>query len=140
MTKPIIPVVAALIFDAQNRIIITRRPRGTHLAGMWEFPGGRIEPGETPEQALTREIREELALDIKVDSLYFQDVFEYENKIVDISFFMCTQKDPAQEPQALDVAEWKRVRLVELEEFEFPPADKELIRQLLEFDFMFCRI
>ena len=140
MIKPTIPVVAALIFDAQNRIIITRRPQGTHLAGMWEFPGGRIESGEASEQALLREISEELALDIKVGQLYLQDVFEYENKIIDISFFMCSQDNPIQEPQALEVAEWKRVRLSELEQFEFPPADKELIRQLLEFDFMFCRI
>lgn len=140
MTKPTIYVSAALIFDNQNRIIISRRPQGSHLAGYWEFPGGTIESGETPEQALMREIKEELALDIRVGQLYMQDVFEYDEKIVDISFYMCNQTDPAQKPQALEVAEWKRVRLSALEEFKFPPADEELIRQLLEFDFMFCRI
>ncbi len=140
MSKKTIRVSAALIFDDQNKIIITRRPEGTHLAGMWEFPGGKIESGETAEKALEREIKEELALDIKVGTLYFQNVFEYDEKFVDISFFMCTQTDPAQQPQAIEVVEWQRVRLIELEQFEFPPADKEVVRQLLEFDFMFCRV
>ncbi len=140
MTKPTIYVSAALIFDNQNRIIISRRPPGAHLAGYWEFPGGTIESGETPDQALAREIKEELDLDIRVGQLYMQDVFEYDEKIVDISFFMCSQTNPAQKPQAIEVAEWKQVRLNELDRYQFPPADKELIRQLLEFDFMFCRI
>ena len=140
MSKKTIRVAAALIFDDHNRVIISRRPVGSHLAGMWEFPGGKIESGETDEQALEREISEELALDIKVGQLYFQNVFEYDEKFVDISFYMCTQIDPVQEPQAMETTEWKRVRLIELEHFEFPPADKEVVRQLLEFDFMFCRI
>ena len=133
MPKQTIRVSAALIFDDQNKIIITRRPEGSHLGGMWEFPGGKIESGESAEQALVRELAEELALDIKVGTLYFQNVFEYNEKFVDISFFMCTQTDPAQEPQAVETAEWRRVRLIELEQFEFPPADKEVVRQLLEF-------
>jgi mutator protein MutT len=140
MNKPIVHVVAALIFDDHNRLIITRRPEGKHLAGMWEFPGGRIEPDETPQQALVREIREELNLEIEVGALYYQDLFEYDVKSVDISFFHCRQKNTADEPQAVEVAEWKRVRLSQLEQYEFPPADTALIRQLLEFDFMFCRI
>jgi len=140
MMKPTIFVSAALILDDQNRIIISRRPEGSHLAGYWEFPGGTIESGETPEQALVREIQEELALDIRVDQLYMQDVFEYEHKIVDISFYMCSQIDPNEKPQVIEVAEWKRVGLIELEQLKFPPADKALIHQLLEFDFMFCRV
>jgi len=138
--KPIVSVVAALIFDDQNRLIITRRPEGKHLAGKWEFPGGRIESGETLQQALAREIKEELNLEIEVGALYYQDVFEYDVKTVDISFFHCRPKNTTDQPQAVEVAEWKRVRLSELEQYEFPPADTALIRQLLEFDFMFCRI
>ncbi len=138
--KPTVPVVAALIFDDQNRLVITRRPEGIHLAGKWEFPGGRIEPGETPQQALTREIKEELNLKIEVGALYFQDTFEYDVKTVDISFFHCRQTNKADQPQAVEVAEWKRVRLSELEQYPFPPADAAVIRHLLEFDFMFCRI
>ncbi len=140
MQKKTIRVSAALIFDDQNKIIISRRPEGSHLAGMWEFPGGKIENGETAEEALVRELAEELALDIKVDPLYFQNVFEYDEKFVDISFYMCTQIHPQQEPQAIEIAEWKRIRLIELEQYKFPPADKEVVRQLLEFDFMFCKI
>ncbi len=140
MPKKTIRVAAALIFDDQNKIIISRRPDGSHLAGMWEFPGGKIESGESAEQALVRELSEELALEIKVGALYFQNIFEYEEKFVDISFFMCTQSDPAQQPQIQENNEWKRVRLIELEQYDFPPADKEVVRQLLEFDFMFCRV
>ncbi len=140
MKKPIVHVAAALIFDDHNRLIITRRPEGKHLAGLWEFPGGRIEAGETPQRALVREIKEELNLEIEVGALYYQDSFEYDVKTVDISFFHCRQKNPTDKPQAVEVAEWKRVRLSELKQYEFPPADSALIRQLLEFDFMFCRI
>jgi mutator protein MutT len=140
MQKKTTHVTAALIFDSQNHILISRRPPGTHLAGFWEFPGGTLESGETAQQALLREIKEELALDIEVGQLYFQDVFEYENKFVDISFYICRQRDAAQIPQEIEVAEWKWVRLEELVQFKFPPADKELIRQLLNFDFLLCRI
>ncbi len=140
MSKKTIRVAAALIFDDQNKIIISRRPEGSHLSGMWEFPGGKIEPGENAEQTLVRELLEELALEIKVGSLYLKNVFEYDEKFVDIAFYMCTQVDPAQQPQALEANEWKRIRLIELEQYEFPPADKEVVRQLLEFDFMFCRV
>lgn len=140
MNKPKIKVVAALLFDGQNKVLITKRPEGTHLAGMWEFPGGRIETNETPEQALVREIKEELALDITVGELFYQDTFEYDEKIVDISFYMCNLTDKNQSPQAIEVAEWKQVYISELTDFQFPPADKALIQQLTEFDFMFCKI
>ena len=140
MSKKTIHVAAALIFDDQNRLLISRRPEGSHLAGMWEFPGGKIESGESAEQALARELLEELDMEINVGQLYCRNVFEYEEKRVDISFYMCTQTDPARKPQAIEVAEWKRVRLVELEQYKFPPADNEVVRQLLEFDFMLCRI
>ncbi len=140
MKKPTIKVVAALIFDSQNRVIITQRQEGSHLAGKWEFPGGRIENDETPEQALKREIKEEIGLDIAVGQLYLQDTFEYDIKNIDIAFYMCSQSDGNQQPQAIEVADWKLVRLSKLERYEFPPADRNLINQLLEFDFMFCEI
>jgi 8-oxo-dGTP diphosphatase len=69
MSKPYIKVVAAVIGDKQGRFLVTQRPEGQHLAGYWEFPGGRIEEGETPQEALTREIQEELAVNISVGEL-----------------------------------------------------------------------
>ncbi len=60
---PILTVVAAALIDADGRVLVAQRPAGTHLAGQWEFPGGKIEPGETPETALVRELAEELGVD-----------------------------------------------------------------------------
>ena len=139
MNKPTILVVAALIFDSENQVLITQRPERQDLADYWEFPGGRIEEGETPKQALVREIKEELALQISVGDLYLRDSFEYEAKIVDISFYLCTQNHPKQNPQCIEVADWKWVRLSELHQYEFPPADDKLIRHLLEYDFLLCK-
>ena len=60
MTKPVLLVVAAALFDDEGRIMLAQRPVGKQLAGLWEFPGGKLEPGETPEAALVRELEEEL--------------------------------------------------------------------------------
>jgi 8-oxo-dGTP diphosphatase len=64
MSLPIIHVAAAAIIDAEGRVLLAQRPEGKEMAGMWEFPGGKIEPGETPEAAMIREIKEEIGLDI----------------------------------------------------------------------------
>ncbi len=60
--KPILLVAACALVDADGRVLITQRPEGKQLAGLWEFPGGKVEPGETPEEALVRELREEIGL------------------------------------------------------------------------------
>jgi len=137
MNKPTIIVVAALIFDSDNQVLITQRAEGQDLAGYWEFPGGRIEEGETPQKALRREIEEELALEISVGELYLRESFEYETKIVDIAFYTCKQLNPTQKPQCIEVADWKRIRLTKLTDYKFPPADKTLIQQLLEVDYRY---
>jgi 8-oxo-dGTP diphosphatase len=62
--KPIVLVAAVALIDADNRVLIAERPAGKSMAGLWEFPGGKVEPGETPEQALVREIREELGIEV----------------------------------------------------------------------------
>lgn len=67
--KPLLLVVAAVLIDAEGRVLLTSRPAGKKFAGMWEFPGGKIRDGESPEQALARELREELALTVAVDHL-----------------------------------------------------------------------
>ena len=136
MKKPTIKVVAALIFDAQNRAIITQRPEGAHLAGLWEFPGGRIEKNETPEQALIREIKEEIGLNITVGQLYLQKTFEYDIKNIDIAFYMCQQADLNQQPKNIEVADWRFVELSALKDYEFPPADRSLIKKLEKLDYM----
>src|SRR5581483_12207487 len=62
--KPIVLVAAVALIDADGRVLLAERPAGKHLAGMWEFPGGKVQPGETPEAALVRELAEELAIDV----------------------------------------------------------------------------
>jgi 8-oxo-dGTP diphosphatase len=69
MTKSVLLVVAAALFDAQGRILLAQRPQGKQLAGLWEFPGGKLEPGETPEAALVRELAEELSIAVNEASL-----------------------------------------------------------------------
>ena len=69
MTKRLVLVVAVALFDAQGRILLAQRPEGKAMAGLWEFPGGKIDPGETPEAALVRELAEELAIAVAPDDL-----------------------------------------------------------------------
>ena len=67
--KPTVLVVAAALIDADGRVLICQRPAGKQLAGLWEFPGGKVEPGETPEECIIRELKEELDIDVKAACL-----------------------------------------------------------------------
>ncbi len=128
--KPRIKVVAALIFNESGQILITQRQKDSHLGGFWEFPGGRVEKDETSEEALTREIKEEIDLDIHVDELFWSSTFEYDIKIVEILFFNSTLIDPFQQIIPIEVDDYKWIPLTELNNFQFPEADQALIRQL----------
>jgi len=134
MPKKSYNVAAALIFDKQKRILITRRPAGSHLEGYWEFPGGTIEKDETPQEALVREIKEEINLDIKAGELFWQDHFEYDVKSINISFYFCDRLNSGQQIVPLEIAEFRWVKLEELYEFKFPPADEALINRLRDYN------
>jgi len=123
----IITVVAAVIRAGTN-ILITRRFSDVHLPGYWEFPGGKVEPGESLKIALQREIREELGVEIKVEDEFFTVDHVYPERTVRLHFFNC--RIVAGEPQLLDVADMRWVEPHELSSFEFPPADLELIKRL----------
>ncbi len=84
-----IEVAAALIFRG-GKLLITQRHAGVHLGGLWEFPGGKREPGETFEQCLAREIREELGVEIVVGGLFEEITHRYPEKSVHLKFFKCT--------------------------------------------------
>jgi mutator protein MutT len=122
-----IDVVAAIIRRA-GEILITQRLDRAHLGGMWEFPGGKVESGETLESALQREIREELGVKIRVDTLFFTIDHDYPTKSVRLHFFNCTLIEG--EPQPLDVADLRWVEPDALVHFQFPPADADLIVRL----------
>ena len=127
-----IEVSAALIFR-RGKLLITQRHAAAHLGGLWEFPGGKCEPGETFEQCLAREIREELGVEISVGDLFEEISHRYPEKSVRLKFFIC--KLLAGAPPPLDCADVKWVTKAELAGFEFPAADLQLLAKLAKFNF-----
>ena len=124
--KPI-EVSAALIFH-QGRLLIAQRRAESHLGGLWEFPGGKLEAGETFEACLVREIREELGCEIAVEGMFDEVTHHYPGKSVHLKFFVC--RLTGGEPQPLDCAALEWVAKEELGRFEFPAADAQLLAKL----------
>jgi mutator protein MutT len=122
----LIEVVAAVI-ERDGRILITRRPEGSHLAGLWEFPGGKRRPGETPEEALRREIIEELGAAVSVGASIDTVEWEYPGRRMRLSFYRCSLTG---EPRALEGQELAWALPEELRRYDFPPADAVLIARL----------
>ena len=125
-TAPHIVVVAAVI-EQEERFLVTRRQRGVHLAGMWEFPGGKIDPGESHADALRRELREELDTDVDVGGLIFQVTHAYPDRSITLYFYRCAL---CSEPRPLLGQEMRWATRPELSSLGFPPADEELIKLL----------
>jgi 8-oxo-dGTP diphosphatase len=121
-----VEVVAAVI-ERDGRYLITRRLHDTHLAGLWEFPGGKIWPGEQPEVALKRELYEELGVTAEVGELLESVDWSYPEKTVHILFFRCAILD---EPRPLQGQEMLWIEAAELPSRRFPEADARLIRRL----------
>jgi 8-oxo-dGTP diphosphatase len=122
-------VVVAAIIEEGAAFLLTRRQHGVHLAGLWEFPGGKIDQGETHEAALAREIREELDADVDVGELVFDVTHAYDDRTVALYFYRCTLRG---QPRPLLGQEMRWVPRAELASLGFPPADKELITLLTE--------
>ena len=122
-----IEVSAALIFR-DGKLLITRRHARSHLGGLWEFPGGKREAGETFERCLVREIREELGVEISVGELFEEISHAYPEKSVLLKFFICQLIH--REPQPLDCAAIRWVNKAELDDYEFPAADAQLLEKL----------
>ena len=120
-------VVTAAVVERDGRYLVTRRLRGTHLEGYWEFPGGKCEPGETHVTCLIREIREELGCDVRVGEELLGVTHEYPERAVELHFFRCTTEG---EPRPLLGQELRWIARQELRTLDFPPADEELIRLL----------
>lgn len=124
--RPVIVVLAAII-ERNGHLLVTRRLAGTHLAGLWEFPGGKCEPGETHEDCLRRELDEELGVNASIGPEIFATAHAYPERIVRLHFRECRTSD---EPQARLGQAMRWVRREALDPAEFPPADAELIERL----------
>jgi mutator protein MutT len=124
----VILVVAAII-EQDDAFLLTRRQKGVHLEGLWEFPGGKVDEGETHEQALRRELREELDVDADVQELRFHTTHDYGDRSVALYFYQCRLRGT---PQPLLGQEMRWVPRGDLSMLGFPPADTELIEMLMK--------
>lgn len=120
-------VVAAAIVERDGRLLVTKRQKGVHLEDYWEFPGGKCDAGESIADCLMRELREELAVDVKVDDEVLATKHAYEDRIVELHFVNCRLLG---DPRPLIAQEMRWVPRAQLSILQFPPADEELIRLL----------
>jgi mutator protein MutT len=120
--------VAAGLISREGRYLIARRKGNVHLGGLWEFPGGKCEPGETLEDCLRRELQEELAIRIGAPVRFKTIRHEYPEATVELHFFRCSILWG--EASAIDCAEVRWVSPDELLDYEFPPADRPIIEAL----------
>ena len=124
-----IEVVAAIIADQQGNLLISLRPEHLHQGGLWEFPGGKIEAGETAQQALRREIAEELGIEVVDASLFQQLEFDYPDKSVALSFWRVERFSGS--PESLEGQEIRWITPQQLREFQFPAANQPIVERLL---------
>ena len=125
-------VVACALVDVDGRVLITRRPEGKAMAGLWEFPGGKVEDGETPEAALIRELREELAIDTQsacLAPLTFAS-HAYDDFHLLMPLFVCRRFWGTPEPREGQALKWVRPR--DMRGYPMPPADEPLIPFLID--------
>lgn len=127
-TRPCLEVTAAVIFE-KGRYLITLRPPDTHCGALWEFPGGKLQPGETLESCLRREIREELGIEIAVEEQLDEIAHSYPERDVQLHFFRCRRLSG--EPQALGCRGFRWVAPHEFADYAFPEADARLLDKLI---------
>ena len=128
--KPMLFVAAAALIDTDGRVLICKRPQGKQLAGLWEFPGGKVEPGERPEQALIRELKEELDIDVK-ESCLAPFVFAshaYDSFHLLMPLYLCRRWDGVVAAREHDALVW--VKPNKLSDYPMPPADEPLVAWL----------
>lgn len=126
----ILVVVACALVDKDNRILLAQRPKGKNMAGLWEFPGGKVEPGETPEQSLVRELHEELGISTQtacLAPLTFAS-HAYEKFHLLMPLFICRQFEGIPIPKEGQNLKW--VRANSLRDYPMPAADEPLIPAL----------
>lgn len=126
-TNPIVLVVACALIDADGRILLAQRPKGKSMEGLWEFPGGKVEEGETPEETLVRELREELGIETKVACLapltFASHAYEKFHLLMPL--YVCRRFEG--NPRGVEGQALKWVRPQALRDHPMPPADEPLI-------------
>ncbi|MEO1310144.1 MAG: 8-oxo-dGTP diphosphatase MutT [Pseudomonadota bacterium] len=129
----IVLVAACALIDADGRVLLAQRPEGKSMAGLWEFPGGKIEPGETPEAALIRELNEELGVDTETACLapFAFASHAYEKFHLLMPLFLCRKWSGVPTGREGQVLKWARPS--DLTSFPTPPADIPLMAQLRDF-------
>ena len=125
--KPVVLVAAVALVDTENRVLIAQRPAGKSMAGLWEFPGGKVEPGETPEAALVRELKEELGIDVCLTCIapFNFASHSYETFHLLMPLYLCRTWQGTVAPREKQNVEW--VRALHLSRYPMPPADLPLI-------------
>ncbi|MBG50802.1 MAG: (deoxy)nucleoside triphosphate pyrophosphohydrolase [Alphaproteobacteria bacterium] len=131
--RPIVLVAAVALVDLEGRVLLAQRPEGKSLAGMWEFPGGKVEANETPETALIRELREEIGIDVTASCLapFTFASHAYEKFHLLMPLYLCRKWQGI--PQALEGQVLKWVKPLRMGDFPMPPADEPLVAMLRDF-------
>ncbi|MCX8501033.1 MAG: 8-oxo-dGTP diphosphatase MutT [Alphaproteobacteria bacterium] len=132
MTHPLVYAVAVALVDETGRLLIAERPQGKSMAGFWEFPGGKIEPGETPSQAICRESTEELGVGIAPESLVPISFVEHDYPHFTLILFLYLSRDWQGEVMGQEGQELAWVTGEELRHRQLLPADQPLIEPLLQ--------
>lgn len=129
---PGLVLVSAGVLVEHGRVLLAQRKTGAHLAGAWEFPGGKVEPGEDPRAALVRELREEIGIEAVVGDVLEATFHRYEDagKSVLLLFYLVTRADGSPDPKPLDVAALSWATASELEPARFPPADVDVLKKV----------
>jgi 8-oxo-dGTP diphosphatase len=124
--RPVVPIAVAIV-EHDSKYLLQQRSSGQVLAGKWEFPGGKVEPGETPEQAAVRETLEETGLTVRAERTLLEIRHAYEHATVQLHFIRCAVSDSTLQPR--EGTRW--VIAAELSGYDFPAANAPLLRMLL---------
>ena len=130
--KRLLLVAACALVDADGRVLIAQRPQGKQLAGLWEFPGGKVEPGETPEECLVRELREEIGIETKIACLAPLTFAShgYDDFHLLMPLYVCRRFEGIAVPKEGQTLKWVRPR--QMRDYPMPPADAPLIPFLID--------
>ena len=119
-------VAAGILLNSQNKVLIAQRPKGSDMGLLWEFPGGKLEEGESPQQAIIRELQEELGIQTVATKIVFEETFQYPDKIVTLYFVKIDSYST--EPKALEHLEIRWVDPQEFSQYDFPLADHTFLQ------------